>query len=709
MPNEKPLKLAILWHMHQPNYQEPGSARMVLPWVRLHATKDYLDMLLLAGRYENLKVTFNLVPSLIDQFQLYIDGGTDPHLELSRIAAADLTPKQKREILGSFFSANQTHMIEPYERYLELYRKCGGNSEQPVLSELFSNEEMRDLQTWSNLVWVDPMFRSEEPVKALFDQGRHFSEQQKHALLDWQIDLIGRVMPAHQDLFAQGRVDISFSPYYHPILPLLCDTRVALEAMPNMELPGRSFRHPEDAEAQIRMSIQKFESIFGTQMAGMWPSEGSVSEEVADILIRMGIKWIATDEGILHHSLSRSGLDRAANPIHTVYEYGPGLKLFFRDHALSDRIGFVYSGWDADRSVSDFVGHLKRIRSLCLDRIDQAVVPVILDGENAWEYFPDDGHEFLSELYRHLDEDPLIETVTMSEAAADIEPRQLKALFAGSWINHSFRIWIGHPEDNEAWDLLAEARDTLVEFEAGNPDFSREQIEAAWKQVLIAEGSDWCWWYGDEHRNSGNEQFDRIFRGHLASVYELLGLEPPFRLQRPIYRAGPSLKAVQPDALLTPKIDGRLTHFYEWAGAGYFDCLRAGGAMHRVDNCISRIHFGFDHQRFYIRLDFVNRNSLDLIKSPLFEFVFLTPEPLHLVIDASGARTDGPAVGHYEFCLGESLELAVERKWLWSREHGSLGLAVTLRDGQSVVESWPESEPIKLDVAQKNKEMFWPT
>ncbi|MEA3297179.1 MAG: glycoside hydrolase family 57 protein, partial [candidate division Zixibacteria bacterium] len=460
MSSHKPLKLALLWHMHQPNYQEPGSNRMVMPWVRLHATKDYLDMLLYTGEYDNLRITFNLVPSLLDQFQLYLDGGTDPHLELSRIAAVDLSSDQKLAILKDFFSVNPRRMIEPYSRYFELYRKSRNNADQTVLPGLFSSEEIRDIQVWSNLAWVDPMFHNEEPVKSLIARGRHFGEEEKQALLDWQMELIRRIVPTYQDFYRQGKIDVSFTPYYHPILPLLCDTRVALDAIPRIELPQNTFRHPEDAVTQIRMSMDKFESVFGTRMTGMWPSEGSVSEEVADILIKAGIEWIATDEEILYSSLKKASMDHKTSPIHTVYEYGPGLKLFFRDHALSDRIGFVYSSWDADRAATDFVEHLKKLRSLLRDNLDQVVVPVILDGENAWEYFPDDGREFLNELYRQLSNDPEIETVTMSEAAKQIEPRPLKSLHAGSWINHNFRIWIGHYEDNAAWDLLFEARET---------------------------------------------------------------------------------------------------------------------------------------------------------------------------------------------------------------------------------------------------------
>lgn len=709
MVGDKPLRVAILWHMHQPNYQEPNSKRMVLPWVRLHAVKDYLDMPLAVQGFDDVKVTFNLVPSLLDQLQLYLDGGTDRHLELSRIRAEELGEEHKRELLDSFFSCHSPHMIEPYDRFRELCRKVKNNLGDPILPALFTSEEIRDLQVWSNLIWVDPVFRNEEPVKLLFEKGKHFTEEQKHALLDWQLGLIARIIPTYKELFASGRIDISFTPYYHPILPLLCDSESALEAVPGMELPEKRFRHPEDAERQIVMSMEKFETLFRCKMTGMWPSEGAISEEVAALLVKLGIKWTATDEEILYYSLNKSGLKPSENPPYTVYEYGPGLKLFFRDHALSDRIGFVYSGWDADKAVADFMSHLKDIRARMIERIDNAIVSVILDGENAWEYFHDDGREFLAELYRQLNDDPEIQTVTMTEAADTVKPRELPSLFVGSWINHNLRIWIGHQEDNAAWDLLSETRKTLVEFVQNNPDYDRDKITGAWRQIYIAEGSDWCWWYGDEHRGAQNREFDRIFRQHLMAVYEYLGLDTPIELLTPIYKGETVLKAHLPDTLLTPIIDGSLTHFYEWAGAGSYDCLQIGGSQHRVERYFSKIFFAYDHQRLYICLEFINRNNLDAVKNLSFQLGFFTPQPLTIELSVGKDRTAGRERGKFEYCLGDMLEVAVERTYLWSEGFGPLGFTVAvLQDGEAV-ESQPDHEPIKLDVCEKSKELFWPS
>lgn len=694
--------------MHQPDYREPGSRRLSMPWVRLHALKDYLDMPLRAAEREGVRATFNLVPSLLDQLELYCNGGVDRHLELSRLRPEELAPEIKREVLATFFTANPARMILPYPRYRELYTKSiSAADEAATLVSLFSSEEMRDLQVWSNLVWIDPLFRDEEPVRGLFARARQFTEEQKQSLLDWQIKLIARIVPTYQKLAADNRLEVSFTPYYHPILPLLCDTDVAREALPSVELPNRRFVHPEDADAQVAKAVAKYRELFGRDPEGMWPSEGSVSEEVMAIAARHGIKWLASDEEVLNHSLTKSGLRRADHPIHGVYEYANGVKLVFRDHALSDRIGFVYSTWEASRAVSDFVSHIKQLRSLYAEQLDRTIIPIILDGENAWEYFPDDGDEFLSLLYEQLAEDEEIETVTLGEATRRLPARKLPRLYAGSWINHNFRIWIGHPEDNTAWDLLSRTRDDLVTFERDNPGFDSARSTQAWEQIYIAEGSDWCWWYGDDHRSGQNDQFDRIYRKHLAAVYEVTGQEVPLPLLRPISQPSGVRRASLPDGLMTPVIDGRLTHFYEWAGAGHYDCRDLGGTMHRVDHSISDIYFGFDHDRFHIRLDFHSKNALESLTGRELVITFFVPDRLAFELSAE-TRREVPGAD-FVYACGERVEFSVRRDRLWSEGFGELSFTVTLTEGGRPIETWPEHSPVTVRVPRKSEELFWPT
>ncbi len=704
MNHLSPIRVAILWHMHQPDYREPGGNRLSMPWVRLHALKDYLDMPLRAGAFDSLRLTFNLVPSLLDQLEAYTNGATDRHLELSRMSADSLPHSAKVEILESFFAGNPTHMINAFPRYRQLFAKAKNGGSGARLASLFSSSEIRDLQVWSNLSWVDPIFHDESIIRNLIVKERHFSEEEKQSFLDWQIKLIGRIVPVYRQLMQEGKIEVSFTPYYHPILPLLCDTDIAHEALPSLKLPKQRFAHPEDAEKQIVRSIEKYHHLFGAPMKGMWPSEGSVSEQVLEIAARHGLSWLATDEEILFHSLAKSGLDRNTHPLHTVYKSPHGAHLLFRDHALSDRIGFVYSGWDAERAVSDFVAQILNLRNLLSNQLDRVVVPVILDGENAWEYFPDDGAEFLTRLYSALTTNPLIKTVTMSEAVDQIEPRDLPRLYAGSWINHSFGIWIGHDEDNAAWDLLSKARNALVEFERMNPEFDRDRIHAAWEKIYVAEGSDWNWWYGDEHRSQYRDQFDHTYRRHLSAVYEQIGLQPPPEFSRPIFERQLSSFVHLPDQMITPEIDGRVTHFYEWTGAGYFDCLKAGGAMHRMDQKLSGIYFGHDRQNVYIRLDFVGRAEVESVRKGECVVTFHGAEKIDIpVVNDPAARIDALRVS-----FGEVVEIAMPRVALWPSGFGALGITVGVYEQGNSVEQWPEDEPIALTIPEPHAEMIWP-
>ncbi|MBI5267327.1 MAG: hypothetical protein HY851_08855, partial [candidate division Zixibacteria bacterium] len=464
---------------------------------------------------------------------------------------------------------------------------------------------------------------------------------------------------------------------------------------------------PEDAERQIALSAEKYQALFGRPLVGMWPSEGSVSEQAVEIARSQGIRWMATDEEILYQSLGKSGLDRSAYPLHTVYESRNGVRLLFRDHALSDRIGFVYAGWEADRAVSDFVGHIHSLRTLLADQLKQVVVPIILDGENAWEYFPNDGAEFLTKLYTALTTDPAIKTVTFSEAVGAIEPRPLPSLFAGSWINHNFSIWIGHDEDNTAWDLLSQVRATLVEFERAHPDFDRGRLSAAWNQIYVAEGSDWCWWYGDDHRTLYRDQFDRTYRRHLTAVCEALGLPAPAELDRPIFERPVSSFVHLPDQMVTPTIDGHLTHYYEWTGSGYFDCLRAGGAMHRAAQRLQGIFFAYDRDRIYIRLDFIGRREVESVGEAECVIMLSAAEEKRITINTGRDGTVG-RYADYEYAVADVLELAIDRVTLWPQGFGQLGLSAGVFEAGQQVELWPEDDMIRLVIPAPHAEIVWP-
>lgn len=692
--------------MHQPDYRDPHSPVSIAPWVRLRALKDYLDMLLLATEFENVKVTFNLVPSLIEQFGHYMKGGSDIHLELTRLNPAGVSPIQKLAILENSFKCHSETMIKPYSRYNELFQKWQKSQSENGASN-FSENEIRDLQIWSNLTWVDPLFRTEEPVKSLLQKERNFVENDKIKLIDWQLKHIGKIIPAYQKKFNEKSIDISFSPYFHPILPLLCDSNSAREALPEIKLPANPFVHPEDARIQIKNAITMFENLFGAKMQGMWPSEGSISDESLKISAECGINWSASDEQILFRSLQKNGLNTSENHPYTVYRHASGIKLFFRDHILSDKIGFVYSSWDPQKAAEDFISHIKSARNKLTGKNGNIIVPVILDGENSWEFYNNDGLEFLRCLYKSISEDREIDTITFSEAAQTIADRPLNSVFSGSWIDHNFRIWIGHQEDNTAWDFLQSARDFLTEFQKNHPTFDQKIIESAWREIYIAEGSDWFWWYGDEHRGTDNHLFDKMFRSHLIRVYELLKSEIPLNLRLPIISQVYKTPVLQPDSLSTPQVDGKISHFYEWFGAGLFQCQSSDSTRHRVFSLASSIYFSFDHENFYLRMDFANLEKLKSIGNLAIRIKFNVPDEKIIFFKAVKFPFVFNESGKYTLVLDEILEMAVNRKFLWTDGIGKLAFSIEILENEHILEKWPEGENLICNLPEKNKELFW--
>lgn len=604
------INLAILWHMHQPYYYDPLKNKFMLPWVRLHATKDYLDMLLIVKKFPEVKVTFNLVPSLLKQLKEYENGSTDIFIEHTIIPAEELSEEQKAFILENFFLANWKNMVYIFPRYRELLEKRGKVYADPKkLSKKFTPQEMRDLQVFFNLVWIDPLHRKEDPfLNDLQQKGKNFTEEEKMLLLDKHFEIIKRIVPSYKEMALSGQIELSVSPFYHPILPLIYDNYKARECMPHAVLPQHNFRAPEDAEAQITMAINYFEDMFGFKPKGIWPSEGSVSEEVIQLIAKSGIKWTATDEEILSKSINeklRTG-DNLTNPsiLYQPYEF-EGVKIFFRDRILSDLIGFVYSGWEAQKAANDFLNRIVN------SQITSGIISVILDGENAWEYYENDGWNFLEKLYQTLGQNKNIKTVTFSEYlnnAPDI--KHLTKVFPGSWINADFSIWIGRAEDNLSWDYLYKVRQELILYQKENPD---KDIKEAWEEIYIAEGSDWNWWYGDEHYTETKEVFDEIYRHHLTAVYLKMEKEPPAFLYVPISKKMREIKPeIEPRGYIAPKIDGKVTNYFEWLEAGKFNLQRMGGSMHRSESLFSDLYYGFNQQSLFLRLD---PYHIDLLKT----------------------------------------------------------------------------------------------
>jgi alpha-amylase/alpha-mannosidase (GH57 family) len=714
------LYVAFLWHMHQPLYKDPGSGKYNLPWVRLHALKGYADMLGVLDDFPRIRQTFNFSPSLMMQLEDYASGkASDVFLELSRKPATELLPSERVFILRNFFSTNWDTMVVPYPRYRELLEKRGLRAAPEELEErqkTFSDEEIRDLQVWFNLTWFGYYTREKEPdLKAYFHKQRGFSETEKNLLLDKQRELIGSILPRYRKAQEEGRIEVSVSPFYHPILPLLCNQEAARNAMPDVLLPKEAFKHPEDARWHVVRAVEMYEHVFRRKPRGMWPSEGSVSVESAEIITGAGLKWMASDEDILLQTLGRQ---RSAELIYAPYRLQLGsadINMVFRDRSLSDLISFTYAKNPPKDAARDLVAHLKNIHAHLQPSAGEHLVSIILDGENPWEYYPDGGRDFLRELYSLLSDSSTIETASIGSYLEKYPPRMsLGRIFSGSWISHNFNIWIGRREDNIAWDQLARTRAHLVkELERRLGDIPPEITGAAWEHIYAAEGSDWFWWYGDDFTSAFDSEFDQLFRAHLIEAYRALGMEPPEALFDPIINVGAARPTEQPTGFLNPVIDGLITHYYEWIAAGKFDVLRSGGAMNIAETLVSNIFWGFNLENLFFRIDTSAPPRLDELGDVSIELYVESSLRLrvHFKLPADERGNGGVELfisedGEVWKSAGVTITAGIKRIIELAVGISSLGLHpddvvrfhVIVRKGKLELERWPRSGYLEFKV-----------
>ena len=647
-------KVAILWHMHQPYYEDLATGEHILPWVRLHALKDYYGMVALLREFPNVRVTFNLVPSLLVQLQAFAEGrARDRVLELGLKPAAQLTDEDRTFMVSNFFHAQRTRLIDPYPRYAELLgrreaaRRSGVSGDADVQAQVraFDETDLRDLQVWQKLVWIDPYYLDGDPrARALVEKGRGFREEDKLALREVELELLRRVIPEYRAAADRGQAELSLSPFYHPILPLLCDTDIYLQNDPQAKLPRHRFHHPDDAKEQLIRAVKYYQDVFGRRPRGLWPSEGSVSEAVVRLAIEAGFQWMATDEIILSRSLDRP-LHRSAHGLdepellYRPYRIGSAPDnpvSLFRDHTLSDLIGFSYAHWPAQDAARDFVDRLAEAGRHYADRTagGEATISIILDGENAWEHYEGGGRPFLRALYERLSDHPELRAVTMAEAGSGPAER-LQTLSPGSWVNGDFYIWIGHADDRKAWGQLADARDAYAQADPATSPAARAE---AFEEILIAEGSDWCWWYGGDHSSDQDLEFDDLFRRHLRNVYRLLHKPVPEELYvtniSSFMKGGETL---QPTGFLRPSIDGTVSNDLEWRGAGVVNGFHIAGTMHQLERgkgqLVTGLQFGFDSQYLYIRVDLAGR-AADVLRTNRGEcrLTFLAPADLRITV-----------------------------------------------------------------------------
>jgi alpha-amylase/alpha-mannosidase (GH57 family) len=572
MAETKKLNLILCWHMHQPDYRNQVTGDFLLPWTYLHAMKDYTDMAYHLESHPEAKAVFNFVPVLLDQLEDYADQFANGRMRdplLSLLVAENvesITAAQRKLILDSCFRSNHNKMIEPYPAYKRLYDLFKLLESQGEASlDYLSAQYMADLLTWYHLVWTgESVRRTNELVVQLMTKGGRFTYEDRRQLFDLIGGLIRDLIPRYRRLSDSGQIEMSTTPHYHPILPLLIDFNAARESMPDVPLPeapgysGGSHR----AAFHVESAIQSHRARFGMSPQGVWPAEGGVSHAAVMLLAQHGIRWTATGEKVLVNSL-RGPRGDALLPDRFKYLFRPyrmsfgeqAITIFFRDERLSDLIGFEYAKWFGKDAVLNFIHGLEEIWRHS-DPGEEAVVSVIMDGENAWEYYPYNGYYFLSELYAALVAHPHIRLTTFSDyldncaipggvqgqlplesreqaGRACAAARELDHLTAGSWVYGTFSTWIGAPEKNRAWDLLCAAKHSY-DLVMGSHRLTEEEAAAARKQLADCEGSDWFWWFGDYNPQHSVESFDRLYRENLSNLYRLLKLPVPVELEQPI-------------------------------------------------------------------------------------------------------------------------------------------------------------------------------
>jgi alpha-amylase/alpha-mannosidase (GH57 family) len=729
-------RLALLWHMHQPFYEDLTTGEHVLPWVRLHAVKDYRGMVALLDEFPRVKATFNLVPSLLVQLEAFAaNRAHDRYLEAGLTPAAALATPDVAFMIEHFFHANRRWMIDAYPRYAELFARrgpIGSAADVEAAGRRFTTDDLRDLQVWQKLSWIDPLYLDNDArVRALVAKQRHFGEEDKQVLRAVELEILNAVVPEYRAAADRGQIEISASPFYHPILPLLCDTDVYQRTHPHSAMPRTRFVHPEDAVEQLQRARRLHERLFGRAPEGVWPSEGSVSDAMVPLVAGAGFRWMATDEAILARTVNidftRDERGQLNQPEHLYRPYvvsagGSRIVTFFRDHTLSDLIGFTYAGWAAEAAADDFIARVGEAGRRFSARTGgaEAIVPVILDGENAWEHFEGGGRPFLRALYRRLSDHPEVRTVTMQEASRG-EPRELTGIFPGSWIDANFYIWIGHADDHRAWSQLADAREAIDRA----ADVAPETLARAHEEVLIAEGSDWFWWYGDDHSSDHDAEFDDLYRRHLRNVYRFLNKPVPDELfVSNISGDTVPVVDVEPTSLLKPTLDGEETSYFEWLGAGEIEVREVAGAMHQADRrapLIRRVRYGFDQERLYVRVD-GDRPWREMLRSGYeVSLKFLRPDAVRFSVTIVGGRVRGliwdrrPEPPHW-FPRAEAngcavaaetiVEMAIPFAALGNPDRVSFFVAAYDTASQEI-ERQPVRRPIEIAVSQHFEAINW--
>lgn len=585
-----------------------------MPWVRLHAVKDYLDMVLFLEKFPKLKLNFNIVPALLDSIIDYTENGYhDIHSELTASDTEKLTDEEKAFILNNFFSSKYETMIYRSENYKNLYQKRF--SKDVATIEDFSAQELSDLMALFNLVWIDPLHYERYPrLKELWDKQTNYTLDDRIEILTIQKRIIREIIPTYKKYIKEGRIELTTSPYYHTILPILIDIKSSVKSVLTTEGLPNSLGMADDAKLQIRSALDKIEEVFGVRPKGMWPPELCLGPKTLNLLSKEGVRWTISDEGVLANSINfdfiRDFKGNLNDPYHLlkVYNYQTKEKeidIIFRDRSIPNLINFEYAGINPKMAANDLFEKIKIIQNKLLVSPDNThLLTIASDCENCWENYQNDGIEFLENIYTLIETDESLETVLISDYIEhDEHKKTLKKIYSGSWIDKTFQYWIGEPEKNKAWAYLKKTKDDFDNFLKQNRN--HPHVKAAKRELMIAEGSDWFWWYGEPNNSGQDFIFDYMFRERLKNVYLLLGLEPPEYLNKTLITAL-EVPFKHPKRQITPRMDGKNSSVDDWYNSGSISMI--DGPVFRENKNVDKINFGCDRDNIYFRL-YVNKGS----------------------------------------------------------------------------------------------------
>lgn len=628
----KKLSIAFYWHMHQPVYQLSPTGDFLMPWVRLHAVKDYLDMALWAKKFDKLKLNFNFVPVLINAIINYGENEAhDIHSRLTITPQDELTNEDKIFILNNFFDANYQTMILANPEYHRLYQIVQSSGTEDT--SIFSNQEYADLMALFNLAWIDPSFKtSNSELKKLVKKGKNYTLEDRIAIIQIQRDIIKKIIPTIRKLIEKNKIEITTSPYYHPILPILLDYKnIKKNSSPANDL--QDLKTDLDAKMQTKMALDRIEEVFGKRPRGVWPSEQCVSAKTLEMLSSLGVEWSLSDEGILANSINfefeHDFKGYIKEPYHLLktYKYKTStsdLKMVFRESTIPNLIGFEYQNHNPIATANDLYDRIKVLQSKILSSPDnEHLLTIALDGENCWENYLEDGASFLKTFYTLITEDDSLETVLLSDYLEKTkEDKLLPKIASGSWINRNFKLWIDEPVKDIAWTYLKRVRQDFANFVKREP--LNPNIELARRELFICEGSDWFWWYGEPNDSGRDNIFDFLFRTHLKNVYRYLDLDTPKYLDDPLSDISTSKPSKYPKSLITPSINGKnvVDEDDEWNNAGYIEI--PDGPVLRESKLFDKIRFGNDQNNFYLKfhLNKYIKENLELSKRTYQMYIY---------------------------------------------------------------------------------------